>query len=1252
MAGGAAALTGALPRLAVTPAHADEITASQDNLRTGWDSHEPGLSPATVSGPTFGPLFDTRLNGQIYGQPIIAGHVLIVATETNHVYGLNAATGAVQWSVYLGPAESASTLNCGDLAPSVGVTSTPVYDSRTGTIYLVAVVDDTPTPAPPHIYAYALSAQTGAIRTGWPVAIHGSPVNEPGAVFNPLTERQRASLLLVNGWVYAAFASYCDFQPYAGYVAGVNTATRTQTLWTDEAGLTDTQGGIWQSGGGLMSDGTGRIFLSTGNGVSPPASAGTSPPPELGDSVVRLNVAASGGMSAADYFSPANAPTLDATDADFGSGAPVGLPFGTSAYPHLLVQVGKDGRVFLLNRDNLGGRAQGSGGTDQIVTKAGPYQGDWGHPAAFGPDASPVTALASNDYLFYIGKGDQMRYLQFGANSSGAPALADVANTSTTFGYTSGSPVVTSNGNNPASGVVWAVEAASKSGAGATLMAFDAAPPSTCTAAAPCTMSPIWSAPIGTASEFTIPATDSGRVYVGTRTGDILAFGSPDALPLRGSPVNFGHVPVGKASKATVWVTAARAVTVTSATVSGRAGGSPFTAGGTRVDGHAARLPVTLKTGDTLAVPVTFTPAKAGGVTAAVALATGEANFPAVNVSITGQGTAPGLQATPAAVNFKKVADKTIVQRTVLITNASTRTETITSSRQPGGPFRAKLPVSGQILAAGQSVAVPVSFRPTTVRSSSSALTITTSGGRVLTVRLTGTGLTAVSRLTAGQASVSFGTVPVGTSATRTIVITNKGNLPAVITGTAGPSFPFGSQAQPAAGVPVTPKYTVRFPVTFTPASAGQVTGSFALHWRDAEGRHRLTVALAGTAVTAITGRSVPPPGGGWTLNGSAAMQGENLALTTAAAGQTGSAIYAMREQSSGLAVNFTASLGGNGGLTLCLLDPATATAASHGRGGSQRGFGGLAGAAVVLGTGQFAGDPAANFVGIASSTAGTNLHYLATTASVPSLTTGSHAIGVTVTGRTVAVSVDGTEVLSAVLAKNAIPASALIGFTGSTGDMAGTELVSAATVTAGGAALPAPGGGWSFNGSAALSGSATELTQVRPSQAGSVVYPVAVPTNGLKVTFTTQMYGGRGAAGLTFALLSPADSGPASLGRNGLADGFAGLDGVAVVLGTVWEGGTPNWVAICTSVTGDTALSVGPIAREIAPLRPGPDTVTIAVTQYSGTSILTVWVDGAQVLRQPAPTLTATALLAFTAATTTRTDVHLVRDGALLAAS
>ncbi len=1248
----AGAVTGALPRLGAAPAHADEITASGDNLRTGWDSHEPGLSPATVSGPTFGQIFHTRLNGQIYAQPIVAGHVLIVATETNHVYGLNAATGAVEWSRYLGPAEWASTLNCNDLAPSVGVTSTPVYDGRSGTVYLIAVVAGAPAPALPHVYAYALSAHTGSVRAGWPIAIHGSPVNEPSAIFNPLTERQRASLLLLNGWVYVAFASYCDFEPYAGYVAGVNTSTRKQTLWTDEAGLTDSQGGIWQSGGGLMSDGPGRIFLSTGNGVSPPPSAGTSPPPELGDSVVRLSVAATGGLSAADYFSPANAPTLDAADEDYGSGAPVGLPFGTLAYPHLLVQAGKDGRIFLLNRDNLGGREQGPGGTDRVVSQAGPYQGQWGRPAAFGPDASPVTGQTSDDYLYYIGKYDQMRYLQFGADSSGTPALADVANTSTSFGYTSGSPVVTSDGSDPASGVVWAVDATGPSGAGATLVAFDAAPPSTCAATAPCTMSPIWSAPIGTAAKFTIPATDGGRVYVGTRSGDIFAFGSPDAQPLTASPADFGRVPVGKSRKATIRVTAARTVTVTRFSVISPAGTRPFTAGRPRVHGRAAKFPVTLKAGDTLMVPVTFAPSRAIGVTAALALTTRETNYPTVHVSLTGQGTAPGLQASPAAVDFRKVADKTTAQRTVLVTNASTGTETITSSHRPGRPFSAALPASGQQLAAGQSVAVLVRFRPTMVRSSSSALTIRTSGGRVLKVRLAGAGLAAVSRLAASRASVNFGTVQVGTTDSRTVVVTNDGNLPAVITGTSGPPFPFGSQAQPTAGIPVSPKYKVSIPVTFAPASAGRVTGRFVLHWHAADGRHRLTVALAGTAVAAKAGTSVPPPGGGWTVNGSAAMQAENLALTTGAAGQTGSAVYAMPEPSSGVAVSFSASLGGNGGLTLCLLDASKAALSALGRGRGELGFGGLPGAAVVLDTGKFAGDPSGNFVGVATSTAGSKLKFVATSSSVPSLKAGSHLVSVAVTGRKVRVSIDGTPVLSVVLGPKAIPATALIGFTGSTGKLAGAQVVSNPAVVAGGSPLPAPGGGWSFNGSTAMSGSATELTRARPSEAGSVVYPVPVPTNGLRVTFTAQLYGGSGAAGLTFSLLNPADSSATSLGANGAGQGVGGLDGVSVVLGSILDGRSVNWMALCTSTPGNASLSFVQLSREIAPLRPGPNIVTVAVTQASGTSVLTVRLDGTQVLQQAVPTLTATALLAFTAATTsTGTDVHLVRDVAVQAA-
>jgi hypothetical protein len=111
----------------------------------------------------------------------------------------------------------------------------------------------------------------------------------------------------------------------------------------------------------------------------------------------------SGKLSAADFFSPADAPTLDADNLDFGSGGPVGLPFGTRADPAMLIEAGKDGRVFILNRDSLGGREQGPGGTDRVLAEAGPYAGQWGHPGVFGP-VSTVSASSTPDVAYYVGK--------------------------------------------------------------------------------------------------------------------------------------------------------------------------------------------------------------------------------------------------------------------------------------------------------------------------------------------------------------------------------------------------------------------------------------------------------------------------------------------------------------------------------------------------------------------------------------------------------------------------------------------------------------------------------------------------------------------------------------------------------------------------------------------------------------------------------------------------------------------------------
>ncbi|HEY2793393.1 MAG TPA: PQQ-binding-like beta-propeller repeat protein, partial [Micromonosporaceae bacterium] len=349
--------------LAVTLPHpsaarADVQTAGVDSLRTDWDPAEPGLSPADVLGSDFGQLFATQLNGQVYAQPLVIGNLVIANTENDWVYGLSASDGHIIWSRNLGPAWPASTIGCGDLTPNIGSTATSTYDASTGTVYVTTKTNDGSDAQHPTWYLHALDATTGAERTGWPVPIVGTPSNDPFHPFAAVNVNERPGLLLMGGAVYMAFGSQCDIGKYVGWVAGVDTGTRVVNLWSDESGASSSESGIWHAGGGLVSDGPGRIFLTTGNGVTAPDAPGQNPPQQLSQSVVRLDVNGNGAMSAQDFFSPTDAATLDLNDADLGSGGPVALPdqyFGTTATPHLLVEMGKDGRLFLLNRDHLGG---------------------------------------------------------------------------------------------------------------------------------------------------------------------------------------------------------------------------------------------------------------------------------------------------------------------------------------------------------------------------------------------------------------------------------------------------------------------------------------------------------------------------------------------------------------------------------------------------------------------------------------------------------------------------------------------------------------------------------------------------------------------------------------------------------------------------------------------------------------------------------------------------------------------------------
>ena len=152
----------------------------------------------------------------------------------------------------------------------------------------------------------AVSVATGAQEPGFPVPLNGTAQNAPGQTFEPKTQLQRPGLLLMEGVVYAAFGSDCDTAPWQGWVFGVSTAGAIKARWVaDESG---NGAGIWQSGAGLTSDGPGTILLSTGNGGAPTTpTPGDTPPANLGESIVRLDVQPNGSLKAVDFFAPFNA---------------------------------------------------------------------------------------------------------------------------------------------------------------------------------------------------------------------------------------------------------------------------------------------------------------------------------------------------------------------------------------------------------------------------------------------------------------------------------------------------------------------------------------------------------------------------------------------------------------------------------------------------------------------------------------------------------------------------------------------------------------------------------------------------------------------------------------------------------------------------------------------------------------------------------------------------------------------------------
>ncbi|MGC0313798.1 choice-of-anchor D domain-containing protein [Kitasatospora acidiphila] len=1087
--------TSALALTGPTAAHADSNTISVDNYRTGWDQNEPGLTPAQVSSSDFGQQFSSAVDGQVYAAPVVLGSTVIVATETNHVYGMDATTGAVKWTDSYGapwPASGVTTpgagWSCGDLAPYIGITSTPVYDPASGYLFLTSKEDGGQYHQSPIWKMHAVNPATGAEKPGFPVVIGGSPGNDPSVVFNPVEEGQRPGLLLLNGVVYAGFGSVCDVGAWRGYVAGVSTAGTQTALWADETGTANHGGGIWDSGGGLVADAQGHIMFSTGNGVSPPPGPGSNPPSTMSESVINLAVQSDGSLKATDYFSPSDATMLDTNDRDLGSGGVMAIPdgYGTSAVPHLAVEEGKDGRIFLLNRDNLGGHSQGPNGTDANVQTLGPYNGCYCHPAFWG---------GGSGYVYYSGNGGPMQAFKIGTAGNGTPALALVGQGSINFGYLNeGSPIVSSVGTTAGSATVWVEKANDMYGNGGTLYAYNGTPN------ADGSLGLLWSGPIGTASKFTTPTTSNGHVYIGTRDGHLLSFGRPAASALTGSPVAVGSVNVGSSGSGTLTVTATQALTVNSVSTA-----APFAV-------TAPTLPHTMAVGDTLSIPVSFTPTAAGATSGIVNLAT---SVGTVGFSVTGSGVKAGFATAPSSVSYTDeptgVPDSTSVQ----FTNTGTGSETISAIGTPAAPWTVSgAPAVGTVIQPGGSFIVSITYNPTVAGTSNDNFSVTSTSG-TFTVPLTGSAITGQGHLTITPSTLAFGSIPVGTSSQQlSFTVTNDGNIPVTLNKAKAPVGTFSSPNAIAEGTVIGPDQSIAVPVVFSPSTAGPLADSYEVTGNTGQGD--MFVQLTGTGLA-----NLPSPPTGWQTNGSTTQPTPGTVQLTAATGnQSGSAFYGSPVATDGLTASFTAQLGGGSGgdgMTYALVDATKGSATATGVAGGGLGFSGLPGLSIDLVSSWSGQTGMGNFVGIAAGPGSghDNLTYLAYAKAPSDLRTGTHTVAVTVAGGHVKVSLDGTALLDYVPAAGTIPASAYVGFTGSTGASTDVHAVSNAVITPPGAATSGPQPltatpsavvfgsatvGSTANQSVTLTNNGTATETVSASSAPAAPFGATLPSNGTTV--------------------------------------------------------------------------------------------------------------------------------------------------------
>lgn len=439
----AAILGKPIPKISVTTYH-------YDTFRTGWNSHEAVLNPTLrPPGPVdnalehFGLVRRVALDDTVYAQPLLVPNVTIgkapagekrdvvyVVTESNTIYAIDANTGAILRTRNLGSAVVAAPNSCNNNGPRVGIESTPVIDLAHHALYLISYED---LRAQPTYRLHAIDLSTlddqapPAVVKATHALVDGSTVS-----FNAVDQRQRAALLFADGNVYVGFSSWCDTTPARGWLLGwrgFDLKPLAANTLTDRQAPSSKLSSIWMSGYGVAAV-SGHLYFVTGN-TNHSYNSSTN----LSESVVKVS---SSLTRLLDFFTPSNVADLDKADLDFGSGGVLLLPDQPGSTPHMAAAAGKDGRLFLMNREQLGG----FNSTSNKVLDTKPIGACWCGPSYF------LNQIVSSG-------GSEIGVWQ--VNTAPVPSLSQVHASTDLGGSGDGGFFTSVSSNGAADVIIWAV---------------------------------------------------------------------------------------------------------------------------------------------------------------------------------------------------------------------------------------------------------------------------------------------------------------------------------------------------------------------------------------------------------------------------------------------------------------------------------------------------------------------------------------------------------------------------------------------------------------------------------------------------------------------------------------------------------------------------------------------------------------------------------------------------------------------------